>query len=130
MSTDSAREVFREDVRGRVGAALPPGALARLTRLDDRQSWRALAVTVLSTALPAAFAAWLWTLWAVLPAIVLVATRQHAMFVLAHEAAHHRLFARRGLNEFVGRAIGGITGISMCAYRVVHRLHHNDLYAP
>jgi fatty acid desaturase len=130
MSTDRAGEGFREDVRGRVGAALPPGALARLTRLDDRQSWRALAVTLLSTALPAAFAAWLWTPWAVLPAIVLVATRQHALFVLAHEAAHHRLFARRGLNEFVGRAIGGITGISMCAYRVVHRLHHNDLYGP
>ena len=130
MSMDAVGEVFRDDVRGRVGDALPPGALAQLTRLDDRQSWRALAITLLSTAMPVALAAWFWSPWWVLPAIVLVATRQHALFVLAHEAAHHRLFARRGLNEFVGRAIGGVTGIPMCAYRVVHRLHHNDLHGP
>jgi hypothetical protein len=91
---------------------------------------RALAITLSSTVIVVGSAAWVWSPWVVLPAIVLVATRQHALFVLAHEAAHHRLFARRGLNEFAGRAIGGVTGISMCAYRVVHRLHHNDLYGP
>jgi fatty acid desaturase len=131
VRTDAAAgEVFRDDVRGRVGAALPPGALADLTRLDDVQSLRALAITLSSTVIVVGSAAWVWSPWVVLPAIVLVATRQHALFVLAHEAAHHRLFARRGLNEFAGRAIGGVTGISMCAYRVVHRLHHNDLYGP
>ena len=52
------------------------------------------------------------------------------MFVLAHDAAHYRLFQNRTLNDAAGRFIGSITGISMCAYRVVHRLHHNHLYGP
>jgi fatty acid desaturase len=50
------------------------------------------------------------------------------MFVLAHDAAHYRLFGKRWLNDAVGRLLGSVTGISMCSYRVVHRLHHNDLY--
>ena len=75
--------------------------------------------------------AWFWwTPWVVVPAILIIATQQHAMFVLAHDAAHYRLFQNRALNDAVGRFIGSITGISMCAYRVVHRLHHNYLYGP
>jgi fatty acid desaturase len=52
------------------------------------------------------------------------------MFVLAHDSAHYRLFQSRALNDAVGRFLGSITGISMCTYRVVHRLHHNHLYGP
>ena len=50
------------------------------------------------------------------------------LFILAHEAAHYRLFADRTLNDTVGRAIGMAGGVSMCTYRVIHRLHHNNLY--
>ena len=50
------------------------------------------------------------------------------MFILAHESAHYRLFRSRALNDVVGRAIGMASGISMCTYRVIHRLHHNNLY--
>ena len=32
------------------------------------------------------------------------------------------------LNDAVGRAIGMAGAISMCTYRVIHRLHHNNLY--
>jgi fatty acid desaturase len=54
--------------------------------------------------------------------------QQHALFILAHEAAHYRLFRRRALNDAIGRAIGMAGAISMCTYRVIHRLHHNNLY--
>jgi len=43
-------------------------------------------------------------------------------------AERQRLFRRRGLNDAVGRAIGMAGAISMCTYRVIHRLHHNNLY--
>jgi fatty acid desaturase len=56
--------------------------------------------------------------------------QQHALFILAHEAAHYRLLRSRRLNDALGRAIGMAGGISMCTYRVVHRLHHNHLYGP
>jgi fatty acid desaturase len=53
---------------------------------------------------------------------------QHGLFILAHESAHYRLFANRLVNDGVGRLIGMCSGISMCTYRVTHRLHHNHLY--
>ena len=50
-----------------------------------------------------------------------------AFFVLAHDAAHYRLFASRGLNDWVGGLLASAVGISMRSYRL-YRLHHNDLY--
>ncbi len=107
---------------------LTPPALRELTRLDDWRSAAALLQTLLLTALTLSAALLWWHPLVVLAAIVLIGTQQHAMFVLAHEAAHYRLFSNRALNDFVGRALGSVSGISMCSYRVVHRLHHNDLY--
>jgi fatty acid desaturase len=126
----AARDDFREAAREDGSRRLPADVLARLTSLDDRLSWRALARTVGLAIAALSVGAWVWTPWVVLPALIVVAAQQHALFVLAHEAAHYRLLANRRLNDLVGRAIGSVTGISMCTYRVVHRLHHNDLYGP
>lgn len=121
---------FRDDRRAVAGRVLPPEVLARLTALDDARSLRAVAGTLGALACVIGLAAWLWSAWIVLPAVVAIAAFQHAMFVLAHDAAHYRLFAHRGINDAVGRLLGMASGISMCAYRVVHRLHHNHLYGP
>ena len=121
-------EEFRDDLRRAPARLLPAATLRALTELDDWRSAAALLQTLLITALAISAALLWWNPWAVLAAIVLIGTQQHAMFVLAHEAAHYRLFSARGLNEAIGRALGSVSGISMCSYRVVHRLHHNDLY--
>ena len=71
---------------------------------------------------------WSWPL--ALAAVVVIATQQHALFILSHDAAHYRLFDHRGLNDLVGRACAAAAGLSMCTYRVIHRLHHNHLYGP
>jgi fatty acid desaturase len=60
--------------------------------------------------------------------ILVIGTRQHALFVIAHDAAHYLLYENRLLNETVGRASAMLQGLSMCTYRVIHRLHHNNLY--
>ena len=60
--------------------------------------------------------------------VLVVGVQQHALFILAHESAHYRLFRSRLVNDAVGRVIGMSGGISMCTYRVIHRLHHNNLY--
>ena len=67
---------------------------------------------------------------ALLAAVVAIGVCQHGLFVLAHEAAHYRLFKHRGVNDLIGRVLGMATGISMCTYRVIHRLHHNHLFGP
>ncbi len=81
-----------------------------------------------SSRFASAAALYWWTPWVVVPAILLIATRQQACFVLAHDAAHYRLFRARWLNDLVGGFVATIVGISMRTYRVVHRLHHNHLY--
>ena len=129
--------------------------LAPLTRLNDARSVRAMAQTggLIAVALAVGlwglsnFAPWqglaaLWpaslqladqprtALLLLLVALVMVGVAQHGLFILAHEAAHYRLLSHRGLNDTVGRLIGMASGISMCTYRVIHRLHHNHLYGP
>src|SRR6185295_2842695 len=68
------------------------------------------------------------TPWVVLPCVILIGTRQHALFVLAHESAHYRLFDQRWLNDAAGRVCATLQGLSMRTYREIHRLHHNNLY--
>jgi fatty acid desaturase len=127
-SVPAAGEEFRDDHRRASARVLPPDVLARLTALDDARAALAVAQTLAIAAGTIALAAVVWTWWVVLPAILIVATQQHAMFVLAHEAAHYRLCSNRRLNDLVGRLLGSVAGISMCSYRVIHRLHHNNLY--
>jgi len=121
-------EEFRDDRRRRQG--LPADVIKRLTVIDPVRSWLAVAETVgLLAACIAAALIW-WTPWVVAPAVIVIGLRQQACFVLAHDAAHYRMFQSRLLNDLVGRGVATVVGISMCTYRVVHRLHHNHLYGP
>ena len=61
--------------------------------------------------------------------IVVIGIAQHGLFILAHEAAHYRLFANRARQRRRRAASSAWSAaISMCTYRVTHRLHHNNLY--
>jgi len=118
-------EEFKDDFR----RALPKEVLRELTR---RSAWRATAavladVAVLAIAIAAALAFWP-NPFVLIAAIIIIGTRQHALFVIAHDAAHYLLYERRWLNDAVGRACAAAQGLSMGTYRVIHRLHHNNLY--
>ncbi|NKC15585.1 MAG: fatty acid desaturase [Gammaproteobacteria bacterium] len=121
-----AGEEFHGD--GRRRRPLPKDVLAELTRMHDGLAWVSVTVTLSLLALTIMAAVIWWSPWVVIPALVLITSRQQACFVLAHDAAHYRLFKNRTLNDVAGRFLGSIVGVSMCSYRVVHRLHHNDLY--
>ena len=127
-------EEFREDHRApgsrnaQARRLLGAEELARLTRLSTARSLLAILQTfgLIAAALWLAIATWP-SAWMLL-SIVVIGIAQHGLFILAHEAAHYRLFAHRAANEGVGLFIGMVGGISMCTYRVTHRLHHNNLY--
>ena len=127
-----AGEEFRDDARepGALRRRLvDPDELARLTRLDPLRSTLSLAATAGLLAAAIALAIWAWPQPLVVAACLLaIAAGQHGLFVLAHEAAHYRLYGSRRLNDFFGRMAGTLGGVSMCTYRVTHRLHHNHLY--
>jgi fatty acid desaturase len=136
---ERAGEEFRTDLRApqRGGAGsgnararrlLSAAELAPLTELSDARSLAAIAQTLAIVALAIGFGLWAWpSAWIALSLLV-IGVQQHALFILAHEAAHYRLLRNRALNDAAGRAIGMAGAISMCTYRVMHRLHHNNLY--
>ncbi|WP_156385506.1 fatty acid desaturase family protein [Ramlibacter sp. Leaf400] len=127
-------EEFREDHRApgsrnaQARRLLGPGELAPLTRLSTARSLLSIAQTFGLIALAMALAVATWPSAWMVPAIVVIGIAQHGLFILAHEAAHYRLFAHRKANDLAGRFIGMVGGVSMCTYRVTHRLHHNNLY--
>jgi fatty acid desaturase len=118
-------EEFKDDFR----RALPRELVQELTR---RSFWRASAAVasdfaVLALALGAGLYYWPNPL-ALLACILVIGSRQHALFVIAHDAAHYLLYENRLLNDVVGRTCAMVQGLSMCTYRVIHRMHHNNLY--
>ena len=116
---------FKDDYR----RALPREIVQQLTR---RSAWRATLAIVHDLAVIAAalaLALWLWpNPLVIVAAVIVIGTRQHALFVVAHEAAHYLLYDNRRLNDLAGRGCAMLQGLSMCTYRVIHRLHHNNLY--
>jgi fatty acid desaturase len=119
-------EEFVDDFR----KALPKDTVQRLAKISiARSAWSVLQEVLVLAALVAVALHW-WTPVVVVPCVILIGTRQHALFILAHDAAHYRLFEQRWLNDAVGRACATVQGLSMRTYRVVHRLHHNNLYGP
>jgi fatty acid desaturase len=118
-------EEFKDDYR----QALPRELVQKLT---GRDPWRASAAIlhdflVLAVAIGAAL--WFWpNPFVIALAVIVIGTRQHALFVIAHESAHYLLYDNRRLNDLAGRCCAMLQGLSMCTYRVIHRLHHNNLY--
>lgn len=126
MNPPGKGEEFRDDFR----RALPKETVQRLANISNgRAAWSVIQEVLVLAGLTATALYW-WTPLAVIPCVILIGTRQHALFVLAHDAAHYRLFGQRWLNDAIGRACASALGLSMCTYRVVHRLHHNNLYGP
>lgn len=125
MESTNSGEQFKDDYR----EALPREVVARLARRSALRASLAILgdFAVIAAALGVALVYWPNVL-VIVPAIVIIGTRQHALFVIAHDAAHYLLFDNRKVNDWVGRACATVQGLSMCTYRVIHRLHHNNLY--
>ena len=123
-------EEFKDDSRQAASRASLPADLVR--GLTQRSAWRATWPILADFAVIALAAAVALAYWFSLPitvfAVLVIGTRQHALFVIAHDAAHYLLYDNRRLNDYVGRACATVQGLSMCTYRVIHRLHHNNLY--
>ncbi|MFW3165005.1 fatty acid desaturase family protein [Pseudomonas syringae pv. syringae] len=74
------------------------------------------------------FATWIDSLLAYSISIVWIATRQHALLVLMHDASHHLISRRRWLNDTVGNLFLAFPlGICVSRYRRHHLLHHRHL---
>lgn len=127
MDTTATGQEFRED-RRRQAAPLPGSTVRALSAINPWRAAWSIAEPVGVILVAIAFAVTYWQIWVIVPVVVLIASRQQALFVLVHDAAHYRMFKARWLNDLAGRLLAMPVGISMCTYRVVHRLHHNHLF--
>jgi len=126
---DASGEAFVDQAEIRkTTSRLPPETIKALTRQSDGKAWWSVSKNViqaLAGVVPGLIDLNIWTaLWA----LMLVPLAAHGFAILSHDAVHYRLFSSRRVNDLVGRFCGLIIGVSMCTYRVVHRLHHNHLY--
>ena len=122
-------EEFQDGLsRRKAAAGLPPADVRRLSMLNPWRSAGALVWTFGGIATVLAAPLLFWHPLVIFAAVVGVAGFQQSLFVLAHDAAHYRLFGARWLNDLAGQFCGMLPGIPMSAYRVLHRLHHNHLY--
>lgn len=108
---------------------LQPDELRRLSRVNN---WRGAAAVLTQWGWIAAAAALAlytghWLAW--LAAIVIIGTRQHALAILGHDAAHHRLFTHRAVNDWAANLLIGFPlGFSLTRYRPFHLAHHRHSF--
>lgn len=118
---------------GAAGALFPRSTCAEAARqLSVIENWRGALVIAAQWAViaAAAFAA-VWSgHWLVyLLAIVVIGTRQHALAIIAHDAAHYRLFTNRLVNDVAANLILAYPlGFSLSRYRPFHLAHHRYSY--
>ena len=61
-------------------------------------------------------------------AVIVIATRQHALLTLAHEAVHKRLLSNPRWNDAIGDWLCGYpSGLALSWYRANHLAHHRHL---
>ncbi|KAG8153355.1 fatty acid desaturase [Burkholderia catarinensis] len=102
-----------------------------LTLLRATVDLRTVAVALLEwaciiLAIRVAVALGAWYLYAL--AVLVVATRQHALFILYHDAVHYHVTRRRGLNDFLVNVAIGVPGlVPVEFYRPLHLAHHRHL---
>lgn len=106
----------------------PPARIRALSRLEPARVVRDTAFLWAQIVAAFALVAWHPSWWTVLLAFPVIGTRYYALFILAHDGLHRRLFDRARTNDlycdlFLLGPIGGITRLN----NRNHRLHHKHL---
>jgi fatty acid desaturase len=120
---DASSELAGDSMRIR------PDSLKQLYRINSARALGAVAGTWMMIVATIALALWSRSAIVWILGIFVIARCQHALMVLAHDAAHFRLLENRFWNDFVGQWICfWPVGSSLEAYRSVHLRHHRYLH--
>jgi fatty acid desaturase len=119
-----------EEFEPRAAKGLPPALVRRLSQIDPARATLSVVKNVALLAGAVVVAVFAPRVPVVAAAVVVMVAGQHGLAVLMHEAAHHRLYRTRRVNDLVGKLCAWPMGLSMLTYRLVHRVHHNHLYEP
>lgn len=97
----------------------------RLNQISNFKAFIAVAKQWMAIFCAFGFALWVSRWWSYAAAIIVIATRQHALSVLMHEATHWRLFSKRWANDLFGNVFCAFPVLMMVSrYRAEHLAHH------
>jgi len=122
------RDGHPHDFVGAIPERLDPLEIRRLSAIEPARALAAVAVewTAIAAAIAVSARVDAWPVTAA--AIVLIGARQHALTVIAHDAAHFRLLPGRRLNDWVGNLLlAWPMFISVQGFRHYHGDHHRHL---
>jgi fatty acid desaturase len=133
MAADSAAvpnsQVDRDNYAGELPVRLDPSVVKQLSQLRPFVSSAHIALEW-SLMLAAAIVCWrFWHPALYVLTVAFIGARQHALIVLAHDAAHWRLFRTRAINDWVGELLLAWPFVlfTMQAYRRNHLPHHRHI---
>lgn len=131
MAASTAVEAPRADeYAGDVpaAAALDPAVVRALSRLDPLRTAAHIAAEWLAIAAAVALCERFFHPALYVLAVLVLGARQHALGILMHDGAHHRLFRSRLLNEVVSEALlAWPIFLTTAAYRQTHFAHHRHV---
>lgn len=91
--------------KSRIPKLLSRSVLRELHILEPSRAIRAIAIEWLIMATAMTIYLWIPSIFTYVAAVVLIGARQHALTVLAHDAAHYRFLPNRFSNEFFGNLL-------------------------
>lgn len=110
---------------------LPAADLRALSVLEPGRALRAIATEWSIIAAAIALGLWAHHPLVTVLAVIVIGARQHALLVIAHDAAHFRLLPGRVANDWVGNLLlSWPMFVSVQGFRHFHGPHHKFLAAP
>jgi fatty acid desaturase len=102
-----------------------PDLLKQLSRPQEWQAIGGIAMQWGLIALAIAVSVWSDSWWVTIPALAFIATRQHALLIMMHDAAHFLISHNRAVNDTVSNLFCAFPFlVSNKRYRISHLLHH------
>lgn len=125
-STAPAESAIQDEYAGALPERLEPSAVRELSRLSPAISTTHIVAEWAAVFAAAALCSRFFSPWLYVLTVAFIGARQHALLVLAHDAAHYRLFRNRNLNDWVGEVCLAwpFVLLTMQAYRRNHFPHH------
>jgi fatty acid desaturase len=104
-----------------------------LKRLSQPREWRTIGEVAMQwglIALAITLSVWSDSWWVTVPALVFIATRQHALLIMLHDAVHSLISHNRAVNDTIANLFCAFPFlVSTKRYRINHLLHHRHVNA-
>lgn len=121
MSADSHEHDYARGVPDRLPAAI----VRELSRIEPSRALFAVASEWLGIAAGIALYMWRPGLLSLLPVVIWIGARQHALTIIAHDASHYRFLRQRGANDWIANLLlAWPVFISVAGFRHFHGPHH------